>query len=106
MLGLNAQWEVANDLLGSEHYPIYVRLNMKVEGNVVYKNRSRLYSKKTDWNCVVGEWERAIPYLYDLLEGEQDVEVVYSSFLAMISSPFEGVGSGGPRPFPKNFGCF
>ena len=45
---INKKWEVSNDLWGSDHYPIFIFVEVTVRG-VVHRKSRKLYTKKTDW---------------------------------------------------------
>lgn len=100
-IALLTRWRVSKDLWGSDHYPIFIFVELSAKNNFRHRRRRKLYPVKTDW-------DRFRSHLDDLLSvyGSNiglfiDVKLAYRNFLECIklalelSSPFPcGTGSG------------
>lgn len=80
----HSSWTVSSEPWGSDHFPIFLEI-FGMPGCRPCRPRSRLYSKRTDWDEVgVSLAEGAQPCLDLIYNPSEDPLVKYSSFCAFV----------------------
>lgn len=88
-LGLISRWEVLQDTWGSDHFPVHTSINVKADSIPKPKKIKRLYSCRTDWTRFESSVEAKLPALQDLFDHNKDLQVIYSSFVDIITDSLD-----------------
>lgn len=79
-------WSVGQDSWGSDHFPIYITLNEKVEIKTSFKS-NRITNSKTDWNLVDENLanciEKCKEVIYNIVS---DIQTKYTTFIAIVTN--------------------
>lgn len=73
---------VLDDTCGSDHYPIAIDSNLRVNFNVGFQYRRRLHSVKTNWGIFKKVLDNDIKK--HLNNSVQDIDILYPSFISLI----------------------
>jgi len=83
-LGIKTSWLVNQDTWGSDHFPIFIYMNISITPKSKVRRPPKLYSSKTDWAAFSENIEKDINnYISDLL-AISDIQSLYTSFTSII----------------------
>lgn len=80
----NTTWEVGLDSWGSDHFPIFIHIQANISPRSFNKFRTRLYWKNIDWEIFCKKVDEFLLACKQDLLLIDDINVRYSSFIALI----------------------
>ncbi|XP_025262523.1 uncharacterized protein LOC109610335 isoform X2 [Camponotus floridanus] len=99
---LETSWLINQDPWGSDHFPIFININISASLKSTIKTPSKLYSPKTDWPTFTENMKSDINnFLPDLLT-IQDIQGLYTSFTSIIIKNITKASSRKYPPSQKN----
>jgi hypothetical protein len=69
---------------GSDHYPINITLNGRVDSRIQHRATSCICTKKTDWDRVITHWERSEDAKNIIEHKKLDVKTKYTIVVTII----------------------
>lgn len=84
-LCLSTNWEIGNDNWGSDHFPIFIRIGCQITPPPPIHYFTKRYSKNINWDGFRNRVHTALEDNLLSLSAIEDLNVKYSSFLAIIS---------------------
>lgn len=84
-LGLNTSWHVNQDSWGSDHFPIFIRINAKVTYKPKTNRKYRLYSSKTDREKFSISLTQEIDNFSATILTISDTQTMYTTFVSLIT---------------------
>lgn len=92
----NAQWKVNSDSWGSDHRPIIIEIQGKVQSSRRLYASYRACTSKTDWAVVCSDLEAKVKEYQEVVENNSlDIQVKYATFYTIIE---ESILAGTPQP--------
>lgn len=89
-LAVNAKWEVSQELWRSDHYPLFIFLEVFLaKQRFIHRKSRKLYSKRTDWDSFKSTLKSLISENENGLKEPLDVQNCYKNFTACITSALE-----------------
>lgn len=84
-LSLSTNWEISNDNWGSDHFPIFIHINCQTIPPSSLFGSNRRYSKNINWVKFKDRVHVAFEENKSYLQNISDLNIKYSSFMAIIS---------------------
>ncbi|CAG5103233.1 Protein of unknown function [Cotesia congregata] len=83
------EWKIGSDYWGSDHIPIFIRCDGRVQSGCERRKSNRLYNSAVDWSIYKSCISEKIPDLVELMSSENDIQTKYSSFTATLASSIQ-----------------